>query len=209
MKKALIVGVSGQDGSLLANYLLSKGYKVFGSSRDSQSNSFNNLKLLGILSEVEKISVSINDFRSVISAINMIKPDEIYNLAGQTSVSLSFQQPVETIESILTSCVGVLINTSSNRHSTHHTSPLKFFEYLRSGLNVVAVDFPSHRNLPFSEQIYFFKERDSEGLIRAILKASEEALNTYGDLDKHSYEERTNAILQFIARPEGLEPPTL
>lgn len=101
MKKALIVGVSGQDGSLLANYLLSKGYKVFGSSRDSQSNSFNNLKLLGILSEVEKISVSINDFRSVISAINMIKPDEIYNLAGQTSVSLSFQQPVETIESIV------------------------------------------------------------------------------------------------------------
>ena len=101
LKKALIVGVSGQDGSLLANYLLSKGYKVFGSSRDSQSNSFNNLKLLGILSEVEKISVSINDFRSVISAINRIKPDEIYNLAGQTSVSLSFQQPVETIESIV------------------------------------------------------------------------------------------------------------
>ena len=101
MKKALIVGVSGQDGSLLANCLLSKGYKVFGSSRDSQSNSFTNLKLLGILSEVEKISVSINDFRSVISAINMIKPDEIYNLAGQTSVSLSFQQPVETIESIV------------------------------------------------------------------------------------------------------------
>ena len=53
-----------------------------------------------------------------------------------------------------------------------------------------------------------FKERDSESLIRAILKASEEAVNTYGDLDKHSYEERTNAILQFIARPEGLEPPT-
>ena len=45
MKKALILGVSGQDGSLLANFLLHKGYKVFGGSRDSQSNSFNNLKL--------------------------------------------------------------------------------------------------------------------------------------------------------------------
>ena len=62
MKKALILGVSGQDGSLLANFLLHKGYKVFGGSRDSQSNSFNNLKLLGILSELEKISVSINDY---------------------------------------------------------------------------------------------------------------------------------------------------
>jgi glycosyltransferase involved in cell wall biosynthesis len=116
---------------------------------------------------------------------------------------------VETIESILTSYVGVLINTSDNRHSTHHTSPLKFFEYLRSGLNVVAVDFPSHRNLPFSEQIYFFKEKDSESLIRAILEASKEALNTYSNLDKHSYEERANTILKFMARPEGLEPPTL
>lgn len=101
MKKALIIGISGQDGSLLANYLLSKGYKVYGSSRDSNANSFYNLKLLGILSEVEKISISINDFRSVYSAIDMIKPDEIYNLAGQTSVSLSFEQPAETIESIV------------------------------------------------------------------------------------------------------------
>ena len=49
MKKALILGVSGQDGSLLANFLLNKGYKVFGGSRDSESNSFKNLKLLGVL----------------------------------------------------------------------------------------------------------------------------------------------------------------
>lgn len=141
-------------------------------------------------------------------------PENIKNeLKGKlknSNIHLSGQKNrVETIESILTSCVGVLINTSSNRHSTHHTSPLKFFEYLRSGLNVVAVDFPSHRNLPFSEQIYFFKEKDSESLIRAILEASKEALNTYSNLDKHSYEERANTILKFIARPEGLEPPTL
>ena len=115
----------------------------------------------------------------------------------------------ETIEGMLNSYVGVLINSSNNIHSTHHTSPLKFFEYLRAGLNVVAVDFKSHKNLPFSKQVYFFKDKNSESLIEAILKASNDALNTYGGLDKYSYEERANKILQFIARPEGLEPPTL
>ena len=121
MKKALILGVSGQDGSLLANFLLNKGYKVFGGSRDSESNSFKNLKLLGVLNEVEKTSISINDFRSVISSVNEIKPDEIYNLAGQTSVSLSFKQPVETIESIV---IGNLNLLEAIRLSNY---PIKFY----------------------------------------------------------------------------------
>ena len=116
---------------------------------------------------------------------------------------------IETIEGMLNSYVGVLINSSNNIHSTRHTSPLKFFEYLRAGLNVVAVDFKSHKNLPFSEQIYFFKDQDSESLIEAIIKASADALNTYSGLDRYSYEQRASKILQFIARPEGLEPPTL
>ena len=136
--------------------------------------------------------------------------NELQRKLKNSNVQLSGRKDrVETIKSMLNSYVGVLINTSDNRHSTHHTSPLKFFEYLQSGLNVVAVDFPSHRNLPFSDQIYFFKEKDSESLITAILKASEEISNVYSNLDKHSYKERANKILQFIARPEGLEPPTL
>ena len=136
--------------------------------------------------------------------------NELQRKLKNSNVQLSGRKDrVETIKSMLNSYVGVLINTSDNRHSTHHTSPLKFFEYLQSGLNVVAVDFPSHRNLPFSDQIYFFKEKDSESLITAILKASEEISNIYSNLDKHSYKERAKKILQFIARPEGLEPPTL
>ena len=136
--------------------------------------------------------------------------NELKRKLKNSNVQLSGRKDrVETIKSMLSSYVGVLINTSENRHSTHHTSPLKFFEYLQSGLNVVAVDFPSHRNLPFSDQIYFFKEKDSESLIAAILKASEEASNTYSNLDDHSYKHRASKILQFMARPEGLEPPTL
>ncbi|MCI5224262.1 MAG: GDP-mannose 4,6-dehydratase, partial [Candidatus Electrothrix sp. AR4] len=99
-KKALIVGVSGQDGSYLAQLLLKKGYTVYGTSRDAQMSSFANLVLLGIQDQVTVLSMAINDFRSVLQAISEVEPDEIYNLAGQTSVGLSFAQPVETMESI-------------------------------------------------------------------------------------------------------------
>jgi GDPmannose 4,6-dehydratase len=100
MKKALIYGVSGQDGALLAALLLDKGYEVFGASRDAQINSFANLVQLGIQDRVSLTSVTLNDFRSVLQALMKIQPDEIYNLAGQSSVGLSFEQPVETMESI-------------------------------------------------------------------------------------------------------------
>ncbi|QWD74530.1 GDP-mannose 4,6-dehydratase [Polynucleobacter sp. TSB-Sco08W16] len=107
-KKALIIGITGQDGAYLAKHLLSKGYQVTGSSRDVMASSFNNLNILGIRSQVKLISVSINDFRSVFNAIQESNPDEIYNLAGQTSVGLSFDQPVEAIESIAIGTLNIL-----------------------------------------------------------------------------------------------------
>ena len=100
MKTALICGVSGQDGAYLAKLLLAKGYRVYGGSRDAQMTSFTNLKRLGILGDVQTVSISINDFRSVLQTLLKAKPDEVYNLAGQSSVGLSFEQPVETLESI-------------------------------------------------------------------------------------------------------------
>jgi GDPmannose 4,6-dehydratase len=103
--KALICGVSGQDGAYLAKLLLDKGYTVFGASRDAQMSSFANLHILGIRERVHTLSLAINDFRSVLQAIQQVQPDEIYNLAGQSSVGLSFEQPVETLESI---SIGVL-----------------------------------------------------------------------------------------------------
>ena len=99
-RRALICGVSGQDGAYLAELLLSKGYEVFGTSRDAQMSSFENLRRLGIHGRVKLESMAVTDFRSVLQAIRKTMPTEIYNLAGQSSVSLSFQQPVETLESI-------------------------------------------------------------------------------------------------------------
>ncbi|BDT78405.1 GDP-mannose 4,6-dehydratase [Polynucleobacter yangtzensis] len=108
VQKALIIGITGQDGAYLAKHLLSKGYEVTGSSRDVMASSFNNLNALGIRSQVKLLSVSINDFRSVFNAIQTADPDEIYNLAGQTSVGLSFDQPVEAIESIAIGTLNIL-----------------------------------------------------------------------------------------------------
>ena len=108
MVKALICGISGQDGSYLARLLLEKGYEVYGTSRDAQMSSFRNLHYLGIFDNVRVESMAPNDFRSVLQTLTKVKPDEIYNLAGQSSVGLSFQQPVETLESISVGTLNLL-----------------------------------------------------------------------------------------------------
>jgi GDPmannose 4,6-dehydratase len=108
MKRALICGVSGQDGAYLARLLLDKGYEVYGTSRDAQISPFRNLVRLGIRDRVNLESVAVNDFRSVLQALTKIQPDEVYNLAGQSSVGLSFQQPVETLESISVGTLNLL-----------------------------------------------------------------------------------------------------
>jgi len=100
MKKALICGISGQDGAYLAKLLIEKGYQVSGTSRDAQTAAFTNLKRLGLLDSVKTYSMALNDFRSVLHVLNDAEPDEVYNLSGQSSVGLSFEQPVETMESI-------------------------------------------------------------------------------------------------------------
>ena len=107
-RKALICGVSGQDGAYLAKLLLEKGYTVVGTSRDAQTSPFTNLEHLGIADQVAKRSMVLTDFRSVLQVLTREQPDEIYNLAGQTSVGLSFQQPVETLESITVGVVNLL-----------------------------------------------------------------------------------------------------
>lgn len=107
-KKALICGISGQDGAYLAQLLLQKNYEVVGTSRDAQVSSFSNLKSLGIHSQIPVHSVALTDFRSVLQCLSATQPDEVYNLAGQSSVGLSFEQPVETLESIAIGTLNLL-----------------------------------------------------------------------------------------------------
>lgn len=107
-KIALIIGVSGQDGSYLARYLLNKGYKVIGTSRDSALCNTKNLEKLNIQNDIKIISLSTLDFKNIITIINKFAPDHIYNLSGMTSVGLSYELPFECFNSISNSCLNIL-----------------------------------------------------------------------------------------------------
>jgi GDPmannose 4,6-dehydratase len=107
-RRALICGVSGQDGSYLAKLLLSKGYEVWGSSRDAELNSFHNLQLLGIFDAVQRVSLNPIDIGSILGLLRRVRPDEVFSLSGQSSVGLSFEQPVETIQSIAVATLNLL-----------------------------------------------------------------------------------------------------
>ncbi|MDA8429804.1 MAG: GDP-mannose 4,6-dehydratase [Geobacteraceae bacterium] len=107
-KRALICGISGQDGAYLARFLTEKGYQVYGTARDAQMATFHNLQQLDIKERLTFHSMALNDFRSVLQVLVKVQPDEIYNLAGQSSVGLSFDQPVETLESISVGTLNLL-----------------------------------------------------------------------------------------------------
>jgi len=142
-KKALICGVSGQDGAYLALLLLSKGYLVWGTSRDAEMSSFQNLLRLGIRHQVQVESMSLNDFRSVLQVLIKVQPDEVYNLAGQSSVGLSFAQPVETLESIATGTLNLL-------EAIRFTGkPIKFYNAGSSECFGDLGDSPADETTPF------------------------------------------------------------
>lgn len=120
-RRSLICGVSGQDGAYLARLLLSKGYEVVGASRDAQMVSHANLERLGIDDQVQIMSMDLSDFRSTLQVVARTDPDEIYNLAGQTSVGLSFDQPAEALESV---SIGTLNLLEAIRYLGR---PMRFF----------------------------------------------------------------------------------
>lgn len=97
-KKALITGLTGQDGAYLAKFLLAKGYEVYGLVRRTVNRNFANLEYLGIENKVECLDGDLTDEASLINAVKRIYPDEIYNLAAQSFVGTSWDQPVVTCE---------------------------------------------------------------------------------------------------------------
>ena len=105
---ALVIGVTGQDGAYLARLLLEKGYRVTGTSRDAARHPATSLERVGVLDRVTRVSMSPTDPHSVLQVLGETQPDEIYNLAGQSSVGLSFAQPVETWESNARGVLNVL-----------------------------------------------------------------------------------------------------
>ncbi len=121
MTTAMIVGVSGQDGAFLAELLLGKGYQVWGTSRDCDGRAFANLSDLGVRDRVELRSMDALELPSILAALEACKPDEIYNLGGQSSVGLSFDQPIQTMNSIVQATQNLLEALRTTR------SPARFY----------------------------------------------------------------------------------
>ena len=108
MKRALIIGISGQDGAYLSRLLLEKGYEVLGSSRDHETAALPNLRRLGVRDRIRLHAVMPADFSSVMSLLQRQPVDEIYNLSGQSSVAASFRHPLETFDSITVATMNLL-----------------------------------------------------------------------------------------------------
>jgi len=98
LKKALIFGITGQDGTYLADFLLKKGYEIIGTYRRTSHKSFERLEAFNLLDKIELINADLLDQTSLNSAIKQTTPDEIYNLAAQSFVGISFNQPILTSE---------------------------------------------------------------------------------------------------------------
>jgi GDPmannose 4,6-dehydratase len=108
MKTALITGITGQDGAYLTRLLLGKGYKVIGLVRSLSGSNLEKLRYLGVLNELEILECDLRDLSQVLHIITVTKPDEIYNLAAQSSVSMSFQQPIGTMDFNINSVINLL-----------------------------------------------------------------------------------------------------
>jgi GDPmannose 4,6-dehydratase len=125
MKTALITGITGQDGAYLARLLLEKGYAVHGLVRRSSSMEINDARLrwLGIADDVRLVDGDVTDLSSLLRAVRTVRPDEVYNLAAQSFVMTSWQQPLLTGGVTALGCVGVLEAVRTERPEARVCQP--------------------------------------------------------------------------------------
>jgi GDPmannose 4,6-dehydratase len=98
MKKALITGITGQDGAYLPKLLLERGYEVYGAFRRTAGLNLNGLRFLGVNNRINFIPLELLEFTNLYRTIEKIQPDEIYNLGAQSFVALSFEEPIFTAD---------------------------------------------------------------------------------------------------------------
>jgi len=143
VKKALITGIRGQDGAYLAKLLIEKGYKVYGADRRSGNSSFWRLKELGIEKHVKIIYMDLLELTNIIRVIKEIQPDEVYNLAAQSFVQVSFEMPIFTAE---INALGVLRLLEALRL---HKPDAKFYQASTSEMFGKAQEIPQKETTCF------------------------------------------------------------
>jgi len=142
-KVALITGIRGQDGAYLAKLLLEKGYEVWGADRRSGDSSNWRLKELGIEKEIKFIYMDLLELTNIMRVIDKVKPDEVYNLAAQSFVGVSFEQPILTAE---VDAMGVLRLLEAIRTIKPDT---KFYQASTSEMFGKVQEIPQTEKTPF------------------------------------------------------------
>ena len=142
-KRALITGITGQDGAFLSQFLLEKGYDVYGTCRPNSSPINWRLKELKIHDEVNMVPLELFEYSNIIKTIDTLKPDEIYNLGAQSFVNTSFDQPIYTSE---VNAIGVLRLLEVIRNVNPE---IKFYQASSSELFGKAKESPQSENTPF------------------------------------------------------------
>jgi GDPmannose 4,6-dehydratase len=97
-RRALITGITGQDGAYLAKLLLERGYEVHGTYRRSSSPSLWRLDEVGVTAQIRQVTLDLLEFSNILKVIQKVEPDEVYNLASQSFVGISFEQPLYTAD---------------------------------------------------------------------------------------------------------------
>lgn len=143
-KKALITGITGQDGAYLAKFLLDKGYEVFGTYRRLSTPNFWRLQYLDIFDKVHLIPADLIDSSSIIEAVEISLPDEIYHLAAQSFVSASFEQPVGSGE------ITGLGTTRILEAIRQINTKIRFYQASTSELYGKGNTVPQNENIPFT-----------------------------------------------------------
>ena len=143
MKKALITGITGQDGAYLAKLLLDKGYRVFGTVRRSTSEKFINLKHLNVYEKIDFCDFDLLELSNIQNVIKKTKPDEIYHLAAQSFVPTSFQVPIVTTDINALGTLRILDSINSI------DKKIKFYQASTSEMFGKVVKIPQSEKTPF------------------------------------------------------------
>jgi GDPmannose 4,6-dehydratase len=142
-KRSFITGVNGQDGAYLARLLLEKGYSVVGAVRDADTANLGRLRELNIADDVELVDFELMEFGNVLRVIERARPDEVYNLAGQSHVGPSFEKPVHTgqINAIGVTAILEAIRSLDSR--------IRFYQASTSELFGKVLETPQTERTPF------------------------------------------------------------
>ena len=152
MKTALITGITGQDGAYLSKYLIDKNYRIIGITRNLQSGNLNGLSFLGVENDIELVEANVFDLSNIIRLLEKYKPDEFYNLAAQSSVGLSFEQPIGTLEYNIISVANILeaIRIVDKKIKIYQSSSSEMYGNIDKNKLPIDEDFIIHPASPYA-----------------------------------------------------------